>query len=152
MKSYLLPALFLISILSESCKPDDSLSGDCFIPSVGVNVNINMNLPEYFNLQNLGEFKEINGGNRGIYLIHNYDDIFYAIERTCTYQSENDCSRILLDNEILQLKCGTMSDTAFIECCPSTFSFNSARLGGPALCNLKTYRVSRSGNSLYISN
>ena len=137
----------------QSCKPDDALTGDCFVPASSVNITVNMELPEYYNLRNLGEFITFeNQGNRGVYLIHNYDDIYYAIERTCTYQSENECSQIQLDNDILQLKCGMESDTGFVECCTSTYAFNSAFLTGPTRCNLRTYRVSRSGNTLYVVN
>lgn len=147
--------LFLFGFLATSCDPDDPFEGgDCFIPEVAVNLTINMNLPEYFNLQNLGEFVSFeNEGHRGVYVIHNYDDFFYAIERTCPYQSDNDCAQVTLDNDILQLRCGEfVSDTSFSECCASTYDFNSARLTGPTICNLKTYRVNRSGNVLYVSN
>ncbi len=137
----------------QSCKPDDELTGDCFVPASAVNITVNMDLPEYYNLRNLGEFISFeNQGNRGVYLIHNYDDIYYAIERTCTYQSENECSQIQLDNDILQLKCGMESDTGFVECCKSTYSYNSAFLTGPTRCNLRTYRVSRNGNTLNVTN
>ncbi|PCJ66000.1 MAG: hypothetical protein COA58_07940 [Bacteroidetes bacterium] len=145
-------AIVLALTLNQSCKPDNELIGDCFVPSVSVNLTINMTFPEYFNLQNLGEYKAFEAGNRGIYVIHNYDDIFYAIERTCTYQSDNECSKIYLDNDILQLRCGTPADTGFVKCCESTYAFSSGYLTGPTRCNLKTYRISRSGNTLYVSN
>ena len=138
---------------NQSCKPDDPFVGDCFVQNAAVNITINMDLPEYFNLRNLGEFISFDDqGHRGVYVIHNYDDIYYAIERTCTYQSETDCAKVVLDNDILQLRCGTLQDTSFTPCCGSAYSFNSGFLSGPTRCNLKTYRVARNGNSLYISN
>ncbi len=137
----------------HSCKPDDPYAGDCFIPEVVVNQTINMDLPEYFHLSNIGEFMFLeNAGNRGIFLVHNYDDYYYAIEQTCTYQSESDCSTIEVDSTNLQLRCGTTVDTGFVECCTSKFLFDSRVVEGPARCNLKTYRVNRSGNTLFINN
>ncbi|MDA8930124.1 hypothetical protein N9J89_01805 [Bacteroidia bacterium] len=138
---------------NQSCKPDDPFTGDCFIPDAAVNITINMDLPEYFNLRNLGEFVSFESqGHRGVYVIHNFDDIYYAIERTCSYQSDLECARVELDNDILQLRCGSTQDTGFVDCCGSAYNFNSGFISGPTRCNLKTYRVSRSGNSLYVSN
>jgi nitrite reductase/ring-hydroxylating ferredoxin subunit len=151
MKKVIL-VLLLFSVTLLSCKDENPYAGDCFVPDASVNSTINLELPEYYNLRNLGEYIVINQGNKGIYLIHNYDDLYYAIERTCTYESERECSQIQLNPKTLQLRCGTESDTGFISCCASTFSFNSSVLTGPARCNLKTYKVSQSGNSLYVRN
>lgn len=139
-------------LFSESCKDDNQLTGDCFVPDVSVNLTVNMDLPEYFHLQTLGGSIELDAGNRGVFLIHNYDDAFYAIERTCTYQSENECAKLHVNETTLQLRCGTPADTGFVNCCNSTFLFDSRVVSGPAVCNLKTYRLSKNGNTLYISN
>jgi len=147
---------FIVSLLTflfnSSCKPDDPYDGDCFIPSPSVNITINMDLPSYFNLQNIGEYLEVNQGNRGIYIIHNYDDVFYAIERTCPHQSEKECAQVIYDETNLQLVCGQQKDNVFEPCCGSIYGLNSLYLSGSARCNLKTYRLSRQGNTLYISN
>ncbi len=145
--------LLCFGFIFHSCNPDDGFTGDCFVPEVAVNLTINMNLPEYFRLQNLGEYVEFEAGNRGIYVIHNFDDLFYAVERTCTYESDNECAKVTIDDDLLQLRCGEFTnDTTFVKCCSSTYDFNSAFLTGPTRCNLKTYRVSRGGNSLFVSN
>ena len=136
----------------SSCGPDNGIDSDCFIPDVNVNLTINMDLPEYFKLQNLGEYIAFDAGHRGVYVIHNYDNYFYVLERTCPYKSDNECARVEIDDEVLQIRCGTTVDTGFVQCCASTYSFNSGFLTGPTRCNLKTYRVSRSGNTLYVSN
>ena len=136
----------------SSCNPDNGIDSDCFIPDVNVNLTINMDLPEYFRLQNLGEYIAFDAGIKGVYVIHNYDDYFYALERTCPYQSDNECARVEIDDEVLQIRCGTTVDTGFEQCCASTYAFSSGFLTGPTRCNLKTYRVSRSGNTIYVSN
>ncbi|MDG2455309.1 MAG: hypothetical protein P8N47_05840 [Bacteroidia bacterium] len=153
MKKIALSIVCTLLLFNQSCKPDNQFTGDCFIQDAAVNITINMDLPEYFNLRNLGEFASFESqGHRGVYVIHNYDDMYYAIERTCTYQSEMDCARVTLDNDILQLRCGTLQDTTFSPCCGSVYDFNSGFISGPTRCNLKTYRVAKSGNSLFVSN
>jgi nitrite reductase/ring-hydroxylating ferredoxin subunit len=151
MNKLILILLIIITFL-PSCKDQNPYTGDCFVPDASVNATINMELPQYYNLRNLGEYIQIDQGNNGVYLIHNYDDLYYALERTCTYESERECSQIQMDTKTLQLRCGTIESDSFIPCCASTFSFNSGLLTGPARCNLKTYKVSQNGNSLYISN
>ena len=150
-KGSFIAVLVLFSVF-WGCKTTDPYTGDCFIPEVPVNFTINMDLPEYYHMQSLGEYMLLDGGNRGIFLVHNYDDLYYAIERTCTYQSEQECSTIHLDELTLQLQCGTPSDTGFVECCSSRFMLDSRRVEGPARCDLKLYRVNQSGNTLYINN
>ncbi len=152
MKKGILVIIILGLLGNQSCKPDERVPSDCFIPNVAVSITLNMDLPEYYALRNIGEYKEFNAGNKGVYVIHNYDDIYYAIERTCTYNPDEECSQVFLDKGNLQFKCGQMADTGFVQCCASTYSLNSAFLSGPTQCNLKTYRISRSGNTLYVGN
>lgn len=146
--------LSLVAFLfNAGCKPDDIFTGDCFVPERNVNYTINMDLPEYFNLRNLGEYLDLAGGNRGVYVIHDFDDNYVAIERTCTYRSDDSCAQVVLDPESLQLRCGSFDDKDdFVPCCGSAYSFNGSLLGGPSRCRLKTYRLSRQGNTLYIAN
>jgi nitrite reductase/ring-hydroxylating ferredoxin subunit len=153
MKKLWLVIILLGSTLSYiGCDSDPIYSGECYVPEVAVNVTLNMSLPEYFLLQNTGEYRYVEGGNRGIFVVHNYDDVYYAIERTCTYKSDNECAKIFVDSTTLQLKCGTEVDTGFVECCNSRFLFDSRVVNGPARCNLKTYRINLSGTTLYINN
>lgn len=145
--------LILLGLMvNQSCKPNDPFIGDCFIPNQAVNITINMDLPAYFNLQNLGEYLEIKQGNRGVYVIHNFDDRYYAVERTCPYQSDEPCAQVYLNETSLQLICGQQKDTVFTPCCGSIYDFNGMYLSGPARCNLKTYSLVKQGNTLYINN
>jgi hypothetical protein len=146
-------SIVIAFLLNAGCKPDDVFTGDCFVPEKNVNFTLNMNLPEYFNLQNLGEYLDLDGGNRGVYIIHDFDGNFIAIERTCTYQSDDSCARVVLDDQSLQLRCGSFdSENEFVPCCGSSYSFNGSLLTGPSRCRLKTYRLSRQGNVLYVAN
>lgn len=151
-KCFLILFLSAFGFIYLGCNSDPIYEGECYVPEIPVNITINMSLPEYFLLQNAGEYRYVDGGNRGIFLVHNYDDVYYAIERTCVYQSDNECAKIFVDSTTLQLKCGTEVDTGFVECCSSRYLFDSRVVNGPARCNLKTYRLNLSGNTLYINN
>lgn len=139
--------------LGSSCKDNNPYTGECFIPDAIVNEVINMDLPSYFVLQNLGEHITLeSAGNRGVFLVHYFDDAFYALERTCPYQSDNDCSYVTVDSTNLRLRCGQYQDTGFVACCGSEYQWDGFLLEGPSRCGLKAYRVSRQGNTLFINN
>lgn len=145
-------AILLLIFSGNSCKDEPLYSGECFIPDIAVNEVVNISLPEYFVLQDIGGFVQLDGGNRGIFVVHNYDDIFYALERTCPYESDKDCSVIHVDSLNLRLRCGTYADTGFVECCASKYQFSGLVTEGPSRCNLKPYRINKEGNLLYINN
>ncbi|MFT4522456.1 MAG: nitrite reductase/ring-hydroxylating ferredoxin subunit [Bacteroidia bacterium] len=134
-----------------SCN-DNTGGGGAFIPDVPVNITINTQLPLYFHLQNLGGYALINGGSRGIFLVHGFDDTYYALERTCTYLSDLTCSVIQIDSQNIQLKCGTYSQGAYSECCKSKFSFDGNVLESPSTYPLKRYVVTDNDGVLYIRN
>jgi Rieske Fe-S protein len=135
----------------SSCN-DEGTVGTNYIPDVPVNITINTDLPLYFHLQTPGAYSLIQGGYRGIFLIHHFDDNIYAIERTCSYQSELDCAIIQVDTSIIQLRCGTYSDSGYVACCQSQFSFDGFVINGPATFPLKKYQVFENGNLLTIKN
>ena len=153
MKRGILYIIFaLLMALSPSCKDDSLYTGECFVPDVAVNEVINMTLPEYFILQDLGGFILLDGGHRGIFVVHDFNDQYYALERTCPYQSDKECSVIHVDSLNYRLRCGTYVDTGFVECCSSKYQYSGFVTEGPSRCNLKPYRVNIEGNTLYINN
>jgi len=103
-------------------------------------------------LKNLGGFEYLDGGYRGVLLIHNFDDLYYAIERTCSFESDKECAHIFADSMNFQLMCGQYVDTGFVECCASKFTFDGNVLEPPAQLPLKLYRVTPNGGLLTISN
>lgn len=143
-----LAAIFCMSV---SCG-EDPYSGDCYIPPASVSYVINMNLPEYFHMQNLGAMMYLEGGNKGVLLIHNYDDRFYALERTCPYASDLSCSQVVADSISLRLRCGTYNGADFDTCCGSTYTYDGRVMEGPSRCGLKQYSVGVSNNTIYLSN
>jgi hypothetical protein len=146
--------LGIISIISVfslfSC--DDSRQVTENIPRGLVNTVLDLNLASNMHLNNVGTFSYIDGGVRGVLIIHDYDDTWYAFERTCAYEPTNSCSKIWVDTANIQLKCGTYQGNTFSPCCESTYMFSGFPSKGPAAGRLAQYYITRSGNILQVYN
>ncbi|MCB9262252.1 MAG: hypothetical protein H6607_07755 [Flavobacteriales bacterium] len=146
--------IVLLSIFMAfgGCNDGDPNGKKVYIPDVPVNITLNLDLPSNMHLNNLGGFSLLTGGHRGIFLVHHFDDAFYAVERTCTYIPDSACAVIQVDTSNIQLRCGTYNTQGYDQCCQSLFSYDGSLLQGPAQYSLKRYNVSRNGNLLSIYN
>lgn len=141
--------LFATVFLLCNCK-DDPMDSHPVNPAP-VNLTINTDLPSYFHLKNMGGFIYETGGNKGILLIHAYDDNFYALDRACTHNPDWACSLIHVDSSRLNLRCGNY-DSTWKPCCDSRFQFDGTVTKGPAKYPLRAYPVSINGSILYVRN
>ena len=119
---------------------DDS---SCIYP-VYVNINIDLNLPEYSDLQVSGNALFIEGGVEGIIIYHGVGKDYKVYDRNCSYEPSLSCSYIDSVN----------SGIAYCRCCSSAFllSNNASVLNSPALLPLKIYHWTLSGSQMHISN
>ncbi|MCX6182581.1 MAG: hypothetical protein NT150_11715 [Bacteroidetes bacterium] len=130
---------FLVLLLTLSCNKDNS-----YIPYVPVNIQINLQNPDYFPLKTVGGWVYITGGSKGIIVYRADVDNFNAYDRHCTYKPEESCSKVDVDN-------GTL--TALDTCCSSKFQlFDGSVLKSPATRSLQQYQTSYDGNILSINN
>jgi len=137
MKSafYILSALFFLS----TCNTKDD-----YIQEVYVNINIDLNLPEYSYLQVSGNSIFIEGGVEGIIIYHGVGNDYKVYDRNCSYEPSLSCSQIdSVDAGI-----------AYCGCCSSAFllSNEASVLNSPALLPLKKYYWTLSGSQMHISN
>ncbi len=137
MKSALciLIALFFFS----TCNTKDD-----YIQEVYVNINIDLNLPEYSDLQVSGNSIFIEGGVEGIIIYHGIGNDYKVYDRNCSYEPSLSCSQIdSVDSGI-----------AYCGCCTSAFllSNDASVLNSPALLPLKKYYWTFSGSQMHISN
>ena len=137
MKSalYILIALFFFS----TCNTKDD-----YIQEVYVNINIDLNLPEYSDLQVSGNSIFIEGGVEGIIIYHGIGNDYKVYDRNCSYEPSLSCSQIdSVDAGI-----------AYCGCCTSAFllSNDASVLNSPALLPLKKYYWTFSGSQMHISN
>ena len=102
------------------------------IPYVYVDITINLDKPEYFELNAIGNFIYVYGGVSGIVIYRDSRDVFFAYERACPYDPE--CGRVdVIADEY------KMVDT----CCGSEFSLtlDGAVLKGPSEVALRQYKT-----------
>jgi len=132
---YILSTLFFFS----TCNTKDD-----YIQEVYVNINIDLNLPEYSNLQVSGNSIFIEGGVEGIIIYHGVGNDYKVYDRNCSYEPSLSCSKI--DS--------VASGIAYCGCCSSAFllSNDASVLNSPALLPLKKYYWTLSGSQMHISN
>jgi Rieske Fe-S protein len=141
--------LLLLSLLFMQCHTKNK---DDEIPAVPVNIYIDLNINTSAPLSVLGGYIYVTGGNKGIIVLHNFDDNFLAIERTCSYHPYDACNLITVDSGGVFYKCGKYNGSNFEACCGSQFTLDGFVSKGPASRPLRTYTTSKSGSQLHIFN
>ena len=115
-----------------------------YIQNVYVDIEIDLSLPEFSQLNTVGNSMFIEGGNKGI-IIHHYSNYEYKIyDRNCSYEPNLACSYIDSINSII----------AFCGCCSSAFLLdqNGSAANSPAVLPLKQYNYSLNNTLLHIFN
>ena len=131
--------LALLCLLFVSCQKEED-----YIQNVMVDINLNLTLPEFSELQTIGNYIFIPGGVKGIIVYHQNFDIYKTYDRNCSYQPSLSCSKIDSVN----------STIAICNCCDSKFLLgqNGQTIGGPAILSLKQYPNTLLGDVLHIHN
>ena len=129
--------IFVLSIFS--CGDSNN-----YIRNVYVDVEIDLSLPEFSNLNTVGNSLFIEGGNKGI-IIYRHSNYEYKIyDRNCSFEPNLECSYIDSINSII----------AFCGCCSSAFLLdqNGSAANSPAVLPLKQYNYSLNNTLLHIFN
>jgi len=137
--------LTLLIFLLEACK-DDTLIPDNnnLLPNVGVNLQLNLNLPEYKNLTFPGNsFITTQQGINGI-VIYNIDNSQYtAFEITDPNHAIQSCSKLSVNGITATCSCEDANAYNIV---------TGQKLNGEQGFALRRYRISRNGNILSIIN
>lgn len=113
------------------------------VPDVPVNIAININQPDFFNLSVPSGWVYITGGSRGIIVFRKTQDEFVALERHSPYQPQDNCAvTVNEDNVIISDPC---SDSQWL-------IMDGTIVQGPTAQPLRTYRTSFENPILYITN
>lgn len=134
--------LILILITSVSCSRDDRINNCNFLFDTAVNADVNLNLPQFSQLQFISNSVYIpNQGNAGI-IVTNVGTGLRAWDAADPNHAPTSCS--LLSIEGSEAVCGCQD--------ANTYSlFTGAPLeNGNLACGLKEYRVSPSGNNTFV--
>ncbi len=125
------------------------------IENVLVNFSINIQLPFYSSLSTVGNAIQINAsenlgingyccGVKGIIIYHHPSGEYMAYERNCTFQPNNSCSQVNLEENML---------FAVDSCCGSKFLLlDGSVYEGPANIPLKKYNTSFDGTYINVFN
>ncbi|MDY8135019.1 hypothetical protein [Aquimarina sp. 2201CG5-10] len=139
-------AFLIFSLLTLiSCDSDDRVNNS-FLPNVAVNFEINLNLPEYDNLDFPGgHFVETTAGRgiRGVILYNVNDQQFTAFELSDPNHSPSSCSSQSVDGIISTCNCNDGNSYNIV---------TGQQTAGEGQFGLKSYRVQKQGNTLFISN
>jgi hypothetical protein len=142
MKSFF--TLFLV-VLFFSCSDNSNQNENCrFLLDIGVNEVVNLNLPQYSQLQFAGNSVYLsNAGNGGIIIASTGAD-FYAWDAADPNHVPSACS--VLNVSGLEGTCGCGDNNTY------SLVTGQALNNGALQCTLRNYRVEKSGNTLLISN
>lgn len=122
------------------------------IPGGPVSHSLNLSLPQYSYLTIPGNFIYLDGGYKGVLVMHDFDGNWYAYERACGWEPVNACAKVEVDSLEFNIRCGSYSAGKFQACCSSKYSFNGFPIEGPTVQGLRRYNISRLGNIVSIYN
>ncbi len=129
-------AIFFVT----SCNDKNNNQGS-EIPNVYVNFYLQPDGIDFIPTQSWRYYDE---GYRGIIVYRLDQFVFYAYERTCSYDPQNECARVEVDNSGV-----LMVDS----CCMSYFNIlDGMPAGGLAIYPLKQYFTEFDGTTLHIYN
>lgn len=135
--------IFLISCDS------DSTNRNPFLQEVGFRFDLNLNLPKYTDLNNIGNpvYVDNNGvGTRGAFVIKSGLDTFFAFEASCPNHAPNNCSTMTIDGQNVTCSCEGYTYSLF------TGQQLDRPDDGNRYYDLLFYRATQSGNTITISN
>ena len=133
------------ALILSSCNNQDD-----YIRNVYVNFELDLSLPEYSDLEALGNVIFIEGGNAGIIIYHFATNEYKVYDRNCSYEPSLACSYIDLVSSAVAY-CNKKNGG----CCSSAFLLDQdgAAANAPALLPLKQYRYSLlQGDQMHIYN
>ncbi|WP_034041929.1 hypothetical protein [Wocania ichthyoenteri] len=139
------PYLYLLIVLIFTACSKNSVDKNCnFLLDVGVNISINMSLPQYSQLAFVSNPVYIpNAGNGGIY-VTNTGTGFVAFDAADPNHIPSSCSKLTLSG--INGICGCDDENEYS-------LFNGLPVNNSSLrCPLKAYRVEENGTTLLIFN
>jgi len=139
MTKKILLLLVSVAMLSSRCRNRDN----GLVPSVPINITINVLTPEFFDLQVPSGWVYYTGGSRGLIIYRKTETEFVVLERHSSYMPEDGCAVVVKDDGvIIEDPC---SDSEWL-------IMDGTIVNGPAAMPLRTYSNSYQEPYLYINN
>ncbi|WP_282162026.1 Rieske (2Fe-2S) protein [Ulvibacterium marinum] len=128
---------------------NDRTNRNPFLQEIGFQFDVNLNLPLYSPLTNVGNAVYIGTqgvGTRGVFVINSGFDQFRAFEASCPNHAPNNCSTMELDGQTATCSCEDYEYSLF------TGQQLNRPDDGNRYYDMLEYRASFNGNSVIISN
>ena len=139
---------FIFVVCLSACETDDNRRRNPNLLNINVNYEISLNLPQYNNLNFVGNAVYIpNQGNLGIIVV-NSGSGFYAWDAADPNLPPSDCSRLVIDGLEAASSCNPPNTYSLIDGLPIADNDNEEELR----YGMMSYRVTESGNILRIFN
>ncbi|MGB5371759.1 MAG: hypothetical protein WBN18_15125 [Flavobacteriaceae bacterium] len=138
--------ILLVSLLACS---NDRPNRNPYLQEIGFRFDLNLNLPLYSPLTNIGNVVYIPNsgvGTRGVFVINVGFDQYRAFEASCPNHVPNDCSTMLLDGQIAVCPCEQYEYTLF------TGQLQNRPQDGNRYYDMLEYRATYNGGVVVISN
>lgn len=139
--------ILLIALVCISCKEDDdNTNNNPNLITSPVNFNLNLDLPEYNNLNFDGNFIVLEQlGIRGIVVYNLNSDLYTAFDLADPNHPVTSCSTMIVDGVLASCPCDTDANV---------YDIITGQLQDPqpGTYPMLAYRVERNGNILRISN
>ncbi|WP_422083198.1 Rieske (2Fe-2S) protein [Ulvibacterium sp.] len=138
--------VFIVFLLS--CD-NDRTNRNPFLQEIGFRFDVNLNLPLYSPLTNVGNAVYIGTqgvGTRGVFVINAGFDQFRAFEASCPNHAPNNCSTMELDGQTATCSCEGYEYSLF------TGQQLNRPDDGNRYYDMLEYRASFNGNTVIISN
>nr|WP_299342742.1 hypothetical protein [Allomuricauda sp.] len=145
MRHYWILLSFLILLSCDS----DPTNRNPFLQEVNFRFEINLNLPLYNNLNNIGNPVYVGNagvGIRGAFVIKSSLDTFLAFEASCPNQEPSPCSTMEIEGQNVICPCDDLTYSLF------TGQLLNRPDDGNRYYDLLFYRATQSGNTVIISN
>lgn len=146
MKINNLLSLLLVVVLLSCSKSDEKLNRNPYLTNPVVNLNLNLNLPEYNPLKFPGNYVITPQGIKGIVVYCISENNYVAFDLTDPNHPPNECSRMELNGVIATCPCTSDDNQYNIAFFGQHFPESNDKYP------MQPYRAQRNGNSIVISN
>lgn len=128
--------ILILALGIIACKKDKSAD----VRSGGVNEYLNLNLPEYIDLNVPGNYIYYGAGTRGIIVYRKSSTEFVAYERACPYDPNLVTGLVSVESTLTSVADST---------CGSRFSiYDGSIINGPTVQSLSQYRTEMLANNI----
>ncbi|KPM32846.1 Hypothetical protein I595_1273 [Croceitalea dokdonensis DOKDO 023] len=138
----------ILMVLCLACDSETQVRNP-FLQEVNFSFDLNLNLPLYNNLNNIGNPVYVGNdgvGTRGVFVMRTSLDSFFAFEASCPNHAPNTCSTMTMDGQEVTCACEDFTYSLF------TGQLLNRPADGNRYYDLLFYNTRVSGNTVVVFN